>query len=219
MPTTLESNGAAGLSEAPASGKPRRIKALKLALPLLGIALALGAAELVRRKRLVERQLLARRIIVEQTGQFLSSPDILRLAASQPEISRGNVQLAACLLGVGLCTATDPNDQVAFGLRSRMDPDAHLLVGTDGNPAFYSMNGAPNCDAGGDPACPGWAVKAWFWAECDGSATSCQGAREIHVRYQVYPAPRLSHLPASPTTEVLQSDPYAYATTVTVPRL
>jgi hypothetical protein len=203
----------------PTSGKPRRIKALKLALPILGIGLALGAAELVRRKRSVERQLLARRIIAEQTGQFLSSPDILRLAASQPEISQGNVQLAACLLGAGLCTATDPNDQIAFGLRSRMDRDAHLLVGTDGNPAFYSMSGAPNCAESDDPACPGWAVKAWFWAECDGGATSCSGASEIHVRYQVYPAPRLAHLPASPTTEVLQSDPYAYATTVTVPRL
>jgi hypothetical protein len=195
---------------------PRIVGVFILVLSLL---VSIGVAELARRKRVAERHILARRIISAQIEKFIYSPDVLRLAARQHDISPGNVELSACLLGGSICTATDPMNQVAFGLRSQMESQSDLLIGTVSNPANYSSEGAPGCDDAEDPSCPGWTVKAWFWAECTDKAVSCPIAGKIHVRYQVAPGPQLSHLAASPGTSDLQSDPYAYAETISVNRL
>ena len=208
-----------GSFEASSTQKKRLSQGMKITLSLLVVGLSLGLADITRRKRLADRQVLARRIISAQMDRFLSSPDVLRLAARQQDISQGNVELAACLFGGNLCTSTDPKSQRAFGLRSNMDIHSELLVGTESNPAKYSKDGAADCGSTDDPDCPGWIVKAWFWAECEGGAKSCPVAKQIHVRYQVAPGPSLAHLPAAPLTEVLQSDPYAYAKAVSVTHL
>lgn len=185
----------------------------------LSVLVSIGVAELARRKRVTEKHILARRIISAQIEKFIYSSDVLRMAARQSNISPGNVELSACLLGGSLCTATDPMNQVAFGLRSKMEGPSELLIGTGSNPAYYSPEGAPGCDEAEDPNCPGWTVRAWFWAECADKAQSCPIADKIHVRYQVAPGSQLSHLAASPETYELQSDPYAFAETIPVTRL
>lgn len=195
---------------------PRSVGVLILALSVI---VSIGVAELARRKRVAEKHILARRIISAQIEKFIYSPDVLRMAARQINISPGNVELSQCLLGGSLCTATDPMNQVAFGLRSQMEGPSELLIGTGSNPAHYSPEGAPGCDETEDPDCPGWTVKAWFWAECADKAHSCPIADKIHVRYQVAPGSQLSHLAASPETSELQSDPYAFAETISVGRL
>jgi hypothetical protein len=219
MQRPSEDSTDAGSFEVPSTQNKRLSPGIKGTISLLVLGLSLGVADITRRKRLAERQILARRIIAAQMDRFLSSPDVLRLAARQQDISQGNVELSACLLGGTLCTATDPENQRAFGLRSNMDVHSELLVGTESNPAKYSKDGAVDCGSTDDPDCPGWMVKAWFWAECEGRVKSCPIAKQIHVRYQVAPGPSLAHLPASPLTEMLQSDPYAYAKAVPVNRL
>lgn len=186
----------------------------------VGVAfcLVLAAAEISRRAREAQIFIAARNSIREQIAAVLASPDVLRMAAKQLDISPGNLELAACLIGPGSCTATDPENQVAFGLRTALVGDAPLAVGTDLNPSKYSKKGKMGCNKDEDPDCPGWTVKAWFWAECNAGQTSCGLARRIHVRYQVLPVGELGYLTADPPSEILERDPYAFVRTVDVER-
>lgn len=190
-----------------------------IVISLIALSLGLGAAELTRRKREAELYLIGRDTIGVQIENILSSPDILRMAARQTDLSPGNYELAACLIGPGLCTATDPNRQVPFGLRQGLDADSAVVIGTEQFPALYSKKGEFNCDPHNSGDCPGWTVKAWFWAECENKMPSCNLAKFVHVRHQVLPLGPLEHLPAEPKSRDLVSDPYAFETTVKVGRL
>jgi hypothetical protein len=188
-------------------------------LSLFALTLGLGVAELSRRKREAELYLIGRDTISAQVEGILKSPDILRMAARQADLSPGNLELAACLVGPGMCTATDPSHQVPFGLRQGLDPDSAVVIGTEKFPAIYGKKGELNCDPRGSSDCPGWTVRAWFWAECENNEPTCRLAKAVHVRHQVLPLGPLEHLSAEPQTMDLESDPYAFATSVHVGKL
>lgn len=186
---------------------------------LAALTIGLGVAELSRRKREAELYLLGRDIISAQMDNILSSPDILRMAARQTDLSSGNLELAACLIGPGMCNATDPNHQVPFGLRQGIDEASPVVISTDKYTAYFGKKGEINCDPRNVEDCPGWTVKAWFWAECEDNKPSCNLAKTIHVRHQVLPVGGLGHLPAEPKTMDLASDPFAFDISVKVGRL
>jgi hypothetical protein len=190
-----------------------------LVVSLSALTIGLGVAELSRRKRESELYLLGRDIISAQMDNILGSPDILQMAARQTDLSSGNFELAACLIGPGLCTATDPNHQVPFGLRQGMDEASPVVISTEGHSAYFGKKGEINCDTRNVEECPGWTVQAWFWAECEDNKPTCNLAKTIHVRHQVLPLAALDHLPAEPKTMDLASDPYAFDITVKVRRL
>lgn len=186
---------------------------------LAALTIGLGVAELSRRKREAELYLLGRDIISAQMDNILSSPDILKMAARQTDLSSGNLELAACLIGPGMCNATDPDHQIPFGLRQGMDEASPVVISTEKYPAYFGKKGEINCDPRHVEDCPGWTVKAWFWAECEENKPTCNLAKTIHVRHQVLPVGTLGHLPAEPKTIDLASDPFAFDISVKVGRL
>jgi hypothetical protein len=186
---------------------------------LAALTIGLGVAELSRRKREAELYLLGRDIISAQMDNILSSPDILMMAARQSDLSSGNLELAACLIGPGMCSATDPDHQVSFGLRQGMDEASLVVISIEKYPAYFGKKGEINCDPSSVEDCPGWTVKAWFWAECEENKPTCNLAKTIHVRHQVLPVGALGHLPAEPKTMDLASDPFAFDISVKVGRL
>ncbi len=193
----------------------RDIKAFvpHLGIVLLATALAVGAGYFVARQRREQEAMIVRDVIGEHLRAILPNRSVLKMAAVMPQAPDGNAELARCLLG-GRCRATSSGKPTPFALRQGLDAAAPMLAGTDEDPANYGRDGTIGCRVGQDPGCPGWQVRAWFWAECPDDAAECDHPRGIHVIHQVRGAGDLAGLPPSPSDEVIR-DPGRSGTIVT----
>jgi hypothetical protein len=211
-------SGVASADPAPAfSGLGRRgRRALGLFL-LSGVILAaVGLWRFTLRQRHLQEYVTAREMLAEHVQSVLYVPEVLKMASRLENAPRGNLELHSCILGGGVCTVTDASKPVSFLFRLGIAPGTPVLVGTDETPARISGLGKLDCDPSADEACPGWDVRAWFWADCPGGAASCPLAEAVHVRYQIRGTGELESMPRVPADELLAADTERFARKVTI---
>jgi hypothetical protein len=210
---------------APAAAQPaaplspaRQVGRRALGLFLLSAVILAGVGlwQFTLRQRHLQEYVTAREMLAEHVQSVVYAQEVLKMAARLEAMPEGNRLLAACVLGGGTCTTTDPEAPVSFLLRTGIAIDAPVLIGTDETPARISGLGKINCDAALDEACPGWDVRAWFWAECPDGAKACPLAKAVHVRYQIRGAGELASMPRVPADELLQADAERFARTVAI---